>query len=106
MHLTSAWSDSLDIVDYFGLSSLDRDIGGGYGDISAYDIDYFDPSTNKHNHIHPKDRELVGQEGTVVPSTTTIGIFLITVAHAHVTSFHRSLAFLKGICCTHSYSGC
>lgn len=58
MRSTLARSDSLDLVDYSGLSGPDRDVGGVYSDISAYDADYFEPLTSKHSHLHPEYMEL------------------------------------------------
>lgn len=86
--LTSVRSDSLDLVDYSGLSGMNWNAGGGYSDISAYDVDYFEPSTGKRNHLRPEDMELAGLEGTIVPSATTIGNCLIPATHVPITLFY------------------
>lgn len=96
----------LDLVDYSWLSSPDRDVGGSYTDISAYNTDYFEPSASRHNHLHSEDMEPIGQEGTAVSSATTIGIGLITIVRTPIISFHQSVGFLESIRHLYRYAGC
>lgn len=95
----SARSDSLDLIDYFRLSGLDRVVGSSYSNISAYYAGYFEPPTGKHSHLYPEDIESASQEGPTVPSSTTTGICLIIVARIPVTLFYQSVGFLNGIYC-------
>lgn len=97
VHSTLAQSDSFDLVDYSGLSGPDRNVGGGYSDISSYDADYFEPFTSKHNYLCPEDMKPAGLEGT------TTGTCLITIVHIIITLFYQRVCFLKGICCQYRY---
>lgn len=65
MYLSSVRSDSLDLVDYSGSNGPIENVGGNHDDINTCNTNYFQPTTDKHNHPHPEDRESVGFESTI-----------------------------------------
>lgn len=80
MRSSLARLDSLYLVDYSRFRGPVKNVGGDHSDISAYDADYFHPFADKHNHIRLEDMEPAGLKGTMIPSATTIGTFLILMS--------------------------
>lgn len=78
MCLFSARPDLLDLIDYSESNGPVENVGGDNAndDIDAYNVDYFQPITNKHSHLRPENPEMISPEGTIPPNATTIGISL------------------------------